>query len=127
MDSSETFVPQLENMDLSSLKGKNFVVGISTGNRDSLGVLPSTIRGPFDYHEMLDYVFNLWSERLDHAKVLILSKNLKDKSEFLDAKTTDYIIEKAPDLLLEDIMMRDPEPFTCVAGILTEEPKGENK
>jgi hypothetical protein len=109
-------------MDLSKLKSKTFAVAISTGDRDKNGLLVSTLRGAFDFNEMVEYVYDLWSKRMDHAKVVVLSKKLEDKLEHLDAKTIDYIIAKAPDILLEDLLLVDRE-YTCEAGVVTEDEK----
>jgi hypothetical protein len=109
----------MEHMDLSKLKNCVFTAAISTGDRDKSGLLVSTLRGPFDFHEMVEYVYDLWNKRMDNAKVVILNKKLEDKIEWLDAKTIDYIIAKAPDILLEEVLLMDKE-FTCEAGVVTE-------
>ena len=123
MSTADSFIPELESMDLTSLHGKTFCVAISTGDRDGMNLLPSTIRGPFEFCGMVEYVYDLWNSRLDHAKVMVLSKALSDKAQILDAKTIDYIISKAPDILLEEMLLKSPEPYTCAAGIVTEEVK----
>jgi hypothetical protein len=122
--STDNFIPEMETMDLSSLKNKTFAVAISSGPRDDKGFLPSTLRGSFNYLEMIDYVFNLWSTKADNAKVLVLNKSLSTKLEWLDAKTIDYIIEKAPLIIMEDMLLLESK-FTCTAGLV--EDSEENK
>lgn len=119
MSTADDFIPQLETMDLSKLKDKTFAIGISTGDRDKNGLLVSTLRGAFNFSEMIEFVYDLWNKRMDHAKVVVLSKQMSDKLEWLDAKTVDYIIAKAPDILLEDILLTE-QGFTCEAGIVVE-------
>ena len=119
MSTADDFIPQLEHMDLGKLKDQTFAVAISTGDRDKSGLLVSTLRGSFNFSEMVEYVYDLWNKRMDHAKVVVLSKKLEDKLQHLDAKTVDYIIAKAPDILLEGILLTDEE-FTCEAGVVVE-------
>jgi hypothetical protein len=121
MSSADGFLPSIENMNLSKIKSKTFAVAISTGERDRVSYLPSTMRGPFDYQEMVEYVADLWRARMDVAKVIILSKSIKDKIEWLDAKTVDYIIEKSGDILMDEIFFsEDTAAYTCEAGIVVE-------
>lgn len=119
-DSSNGFIPQIENMDLSKLKDKTFAVSISTGNRDDRLCLITYLRGPFDFVEMVQFVSDLWSE-LQHAKVYVLKKDIKSKLEWLDAKTIDYIIERHADIIMEEVLFSSDKPYTCEAGLIESE------
>jgi len=120
-DSSEMFVPEIENMNLNDLKNKLFIVGVSTGSRDFSGVLPKTIRGPYNFLEMIGQVESMWSRDLNHPKVFILEKDRGEPSRWLDAKTVDYIIAKAAMICMEEIILKNEEEFTCEAGIVSEQ------
>jgi hypothetical protein len=115
------FVPEIENMDLSKLKDKTFIAGVSSGDRNKPGIVSVSIKGPFTFLEMIDYVNELWSSRMDHAKVFILNKDINKRNEWLDSNTIDYLIEKHADIAIEEILLKSPEPFTCEAGIIGED------
>jgi aspartokinase-like uncharacterized kinase len=119
MNTADDFNPHTEVMDISKLKDKTFIVGISSGDRDKVGIVSTTIRGPYNFLEMLDAVSHMWNSRMDHAKVIVLNKEVKTKTEWLDAKTVDYIIEKAADIALEEVLLSDDKEYTCEAGLVS--------
>jgi len=118
-NSSSSFIPQIENMDLSKLKDKTFTVAVSTGDRDKRDGLISTIRGPFNFHEMVEYVAELWANHMHHSKVYLMNPQFEKPIEWLDAKTIDYIIERSVDIIMEDVFLNENNETTCEAGVMT--------
>lgn len=118
-NSSEGFIPEIETMDLSKIRDKQFVVGISTGNRDAFGMLISTLRGPYDFIEMIDVVRDMWFTQMNNAKVIILNKDFTQKLEWLDAKTIDYLISKGDQVIVEEFLL-SPN-YTCEVGIVRDQ------
>ena len=45
----DDFVGELETMDLTELKDKQFLVSVSQGDRSKVKYLCSTIRGPYSF------------------------------------------------------------------------------
>lgn len=117
--SSENFVPEAENMDMSSLHDKVFVVGVNSGAPDEGYMLVKTIHGPYNFYEMVGEVGRMWAEQQDNAKVYILEKDFSKRSRWLDAKTIEYIQSKYMDIIMEGVLSRNEDtPFTCEAGIV---------
>ena len=58
---AEDFVAEFHEgeMDLSELYDKQFVVAVSTGDRNKCKHLASTLTGPYDFVEMVDLVADL--------------------------------------------------------------------
>jgi len=121
---TETFIAEFEVMDLEKLKQKQFLVAVSAGDRNSPKVVASTIRGPYDFYEMIEQVGCMWRECAHHAKVIILDKDPKKAQERLDQNTTDYIEahydKLAVEGLLEGVFDADKE-FTCQANIIVDD------
>jgi hypothetical protein len=123
----ETFMGEIEEMDLSELKDKTFFVAISTGKRESALFLAPTIRGPYSFMEMVREVNNTWKEQLLHAHVLIPQKERSEPNEFLDECTIDFIEARAEDIMIAawlDDSLDSPlgkEPYTCKAGFISDE------
>lgn len=117
-------VPQIEEMDFSHLRDKSFIIGVSADNRDGPNVISRTIRGPFDFFEMLDSVHKLWVEKMYHAKVMILNKDFDSGLEWLDANTIDYIIDRYTDILLHETILVGDREHTCSA-VVSREPEVE--
>jgi hypothetical protein len=116
-----TFIGEIEEMDLSALKDKTFMVAVSTGKRESAIFLSQTIRGPFTFVEMVQEVSNILTEQQLHAHVIIPQKDRDEPNEFLDECTIDFIEARAEDLItaawLDGLMSTD---YTCKAGIITD-------
>lgn len=120
--SNQDFIPDIETMDLKKLKDKSFLVAISTGNRDEHMYLPGSIRGPFSFYEMCEYSGKLWKDKQMHAKILVASKKLDEKLDFLDAKTADYVEARYNDIIMDGLLLDDADKqYTCEAGVKTVE------
>ena len=90
---SKDFIAELHEgeMDLSELYDKSFIVGVNTGERDKCKMLCSTIKGPYDFSNMVERVGKMYTEHQHHAKVIILTTNENELNQFLDEDTTDYL------------------------------------
>jgi hypothetical protein len=93
-------VQENKPFDISSLRDKTFVVAVSTGPRDKTALLPTTIRGPFDFLEMLDFVGVTWSKDLNRSRVASVSK--LTPPVFLNDDDVDYILENYVDIILSE-------------------------
>lgn len=125
--SSDDFIAECEVMDLSDLKDKMFVVGVSQSDRSGPKFISSTMRGPYSFVEMCEEVGIMWAEHQHHAKVTILEKARDKASKFLDENTVDYIEAHFTDIVTEamlDGVFDDVKDYTCKAGIL--ETSGED-
>jgi hypothetical protein len=120
MSSSDGFVPQAESMDLRNLYDHQYVVAVSTGDRDDGKMLAKTMHGPYSFEEMISEVGRMWSDSQNNAKVYILEKDHRIKPRWLDAKTIDYIQAKYIDIIMDKILFSKEESFTCEAGIVSE-------
>ncbi len=124
----DNFLAEVEVMDLSSLKDKTYVVGVASGNPDSVKFLCSTIHGPYTFVEMVQEVGDMWCSHQHHAKVLVLSKNPTEKVNYLSADTVDYIECHYMDIITEAMLggAFDNKPFTCAACIEIAEHEGKD-
>lgn len=107
-------------MDMSKLQDKQFVVAVNTGNRNECKLLASTLRGPYDFYEMIENVGYMHEEELHHAKVTILSTNPKEPVQFLDLGTIDYIEAHWKNIISEGILEAAIRDFTMEPGLLSE-------
>jgi hypothetical protein len=89
-------------MDFSHIKDEQFIVAVSTGDRNKQKLLASTIRGPYTFSEMCNRVGRMWEEHAHHAKVYVLEQDPTKPTTFLDAGTVDYI-----EANWEDIVFRE--------------------
>lgn len=132
---TDEFIADLEVMDLTELKEKTFLVGVSSGDRSKHKFLCTTIRGPFTFTEMCDEVGNMWYNYQHHAKVLVCEKDRKKPIKVLDENTIDYIEANFTDIItesmLEGIFDNQAKLYTCRAGLveddMKEHPKAEEK
>jgi hypothetical protein len=96
-------------MDFSKIQNKVFIVAVHTGDRNKAKLLASTIRGPYDFFEMVEHVGSMYASEQHHAKVFTLEKDTKTPSMFLDEGTIDYIEANWQDILttglLEDALL----------------------
>lgn len=115
----DDFVGELETMDLSELKGKQYLIGISSGDRNKIKFLPSSIRGPFSFEEMCEQVGLMWQEHQHHAKVIVCSQDMRKAAVNLDENTVDYIEAHYQDIITEAMLdgAFDDKEFTCRAGL----------
>lgn len=121
------FLSEIEVMDLTPIKGKTYIVAVSTGDPNKVKFLCSTIHGPYDFTEMCQEVGEMWVQHQHHAKVIIIEKDQKQKVLLLDANTIDYIEAHYIDIIMEETLASFGEKeFTCVAGTIAE-PEPEKK
>jgi hypothetical protein len=111
-----------EVLDMSELYDLQFAVAINRGHRDDTGYVCSTLRGPFDFDGMISRVHSMWSDDLDHAKVIILDDNPKNLMKVLDHKTTEYIEMRAMDILMDRMLGVTKTP-TASAGFSEASPE----
>ena len=122
VNKSKDFVGEFEKMNLDALRDEQFLVAIGTGDREKGKFLSSTIRGPYDYFEMIEEVGYMYSNEQHHAKVLLVNKEREKPNKFLDENTTDYIEAHWQDLAAEILLEDDEEDYTCRAGINENDP-----
>jgi len=121
----EDFIAEAEVMDLTPLKDKLFVVAVSTGDRNKVKLLASTIHGPYNFAEMAEQVGSMWQEHQHHAKVIIIDKDVKVGVKMLDENTVDYIETHYGDIAVEamlDGVFDDIKDYTCQAGVVDSNP-----
>lgn len=119
--SDENFIAECEVMDLSELKDKTFVVGISQSDRSGPKFIASSMRGPYTFVEMCEEVGVMWGEHQHHSKVTILEKDRTKAAKFLDENTVDYIEAHYTDIVTEamlDGVFDETKDYTCRAGVL---------
>lgn len=117
----ETFVGELEKMDLQGLKGKMFGVAISKGPRDKGQFLCTTLRAPLDFYQMVEMVGAVLEQQQLHAKAFVLSQELTKPLQYLDECTIDYIEANYMDIIADGLLdgsLDNNQPFTCRAGFL---------
>lgn len=91
-------------MDFSKIEDKQFIVAVNTGPRNKPSILASTMRGPFDFFEMVESVGCMWEREQHHAMVYVLTKDFNKGSSFLDEGTVDYIEAKWEDIVCSGIL-----------------------
>lgn len=117
----DDFVGELETMDLSELKDKQFLVAVNQADRSGPKFVCSTIRGPFGFEEMCEAVGVMWKEHQHHAKVIVCQKDMKAASKNLDENTIDYIEAHFEDIITEamlDGVFDEVKEYTCRAGVV---------
>lgn len=119
----DNFLAEVESMDLSAIKGENFLVAVATGKPDGPKFLCSTVRGPYTFTDMVQSVGNMWVTHQHHAKVIILEKNEDKAVRILDPNTVDYIECHYTDIITEEMLggAFDAKDFTCQAGLIDDE------
>jgi hypothetical protein len=119
--SGDDFIGELETMDLTELKNKNYLVAVSSGERSSPKFVCSTIRGPYTFEEMCEAVGCMWKEHQHHAKAIVLQKDASAKPVYLDENTIDYIEAHFQDIITESMLdgvFDEVKDYTCRAGII---------
>lgn len=91
-------------MDFSYLENEQFIVGVSTGDRNKPKILGSTIRGPFDFYRMVEAVGMMYQNEQHHAKVYMLKDSFDEGTFFLDEGTIDYIEAYWQDILTDGLL-----------------------
>ena len=127
--SENTFLGELETMDLSKLEDKTFMVAISNGERNKYSFLCTSLTGPFDFYEMIEKDANTNRHPQLHAKAMICTKDLCVAPQILDENTIDYIEARCDDILTSAFIggLLDSEEFTCEAGFNAVEPIEQQK
>lgn len=121
---SEDFCAELMEgtMDFSSIEGAAFLVAVNTGDRNKPPLLASTMRGPFEFYEMVEAVGCMWEREQHHAMVYVLTKDFDKSSSFLDEGTIDYIEANWEDMvatgILEAALMQDDDAPVIPAGLI---------
>lgn len=107
-----------EKMDFSKIEKNQFVVMVSTGDRDAGKALSTTIHGPYDFCEMIESVGMMWRDQLLHGKPFVLDKDPSKKVKWLDRNTVDYIEAHWEDMVADAFFGKLlSEDCTCQAGI----------
>lgn len=78
-------------IDFGNLVNKQFLVAVSTGDRNKPKLLASTMRGPFPFYEMVEAVGCMYNREQHHAKVYVLEQSFDVGISFLDEGTIDYL------------------------------------
>lgn len=78
---------------------RQFLVAVNTGPRDKPTLLASTMRGPFDFYEMVESVGCMWENEQHHAMVYVLTTDFDKSSSFLDEGTIDYLEARWEDIV----------------------------
>lgn len=91
-------------MNFSKIEGEQFIVAVNTGDRNRQKLLASTIRGPFDFYEMVEAVGAMWEREQHHAKVFVLTKDFGKAPSFLDEGTIDYLEANWQDIVAQGIL-----------------------
>lgn len=126
---SEDFCAELMQgtMDFSAIMEGQFIVAVNTGPRNKPTILASTMRGPFDFYEMVESVGCMWEREQHHAMVYVLTKEFNKSSSFLDEGTIDYIEANWEEIVASGILeaaLRDDGPV-IPAGLITADKEEE--
>ena len=100
----DDFIGELETMDLSELKDKQFLVAVNQGDRSGVKFLCSTIRGPYSFEEMCEAIGVMWKIHQHHGKAIILQKDASAAPKYLDENTIDYIEANFEDIITESML-----------------------
>ena len=121
---TEGFIAEFEVMDLEVLKTKNFLVAVSSGDRNGPKFVCSTVRGPYDFYDMIEQVGVMWRNHTHHAKVIILDKDPTKAQQRLDENTTDYIEAHYDRIAVEGLLegfSAEEKEFTCRANVVEDD------
>lgn len=117
-------------MDFAYLHDHQYIVAVNTGPRSKPKLLASTMRGPFDFYQMVEAVGTMYQREQHHAKVYVLEKSFEKGIFFLDEGTCDYIEAYWEDIitdgLLEEAIFGEDEDVVK-AGTMDIEYNDENK
>lgn len=121
----DNFLAEIEVMDLSVIKEKQFMVAVGTGDPNGVKFLCSTIHGPYGFTDMVQEVGDMWVTHQAHAKVIICDRNQNERVKMLDENTIDYIECHYNDIITEEMLAGafddTPKQYTCKAGLVFEE------
>jgi hypothetical protein len=94
-------------IDFSKYLDRTFLVAVSTGKRNLPKLLASTMRGPFDFYEMVEAVGSMYRREQHHAKVYILEKSFEKGITFFDEGTVDYLEANWEDIVMTGILEQE--------------------
>ena len=94
-------------IDFSGLLDGQFLVAVSQGDRNKPKLIASTMRGPFDFHEMCEAVGSMYQREQHHAKVYKLERSFEKGISFLDQGTIDYIEANWQDIVMTGILEQE--------------------
>ncbi len=103
---SEDFCAELMDgaIDFSGIENETFLVAVNTGSRNKPPLLASTMRGPFEFFDMVEAVGCMWEREQHHAMVYVLTKDFDKSSQFLDEGTVDYIEANWEEIITSGIL-----------------------
>ena len=106
---SEDFSAELDcdRMDFSNLHDEQFACMVSTGDRNDCKALCSTIHGPYSFFDMVSIVGKTWAEHQHHMKPFILNTKLREKAQWLDQGTVDYIEANYQQMILVGVFEKE--------------------
>lgn len=120
-EEQKEFLAEAEVLDLTPIKGKTYIVAVSTGDPNKVKFLCSTVHGPYNFTEMCQEVGEMWVQHQHHARAIIVEKDPKKKVLLLDANTIDYIEAHYIDIIMEETLGNfEDKEFTCTAGTIEE-------
>lgn len=120
----ETFLGEVEEMDLSELKDLVFGVAVGTGTRDGVKFVCSTLRCPLDFYEMVEQVANVYETKQAHAKAFVLNKDPNAKTKYIDECTIDFIEARYMDIITDGLLsgaLNESKEYTCRASFFEED------
>jgi len=123
-------VGEFEEMDLTPLYDKTFLVAINTGPMDKGKFICETICGPFDFYEMVENVGCIYESEQLHAKAIIPGSSFGSKPQVLNANTIDYIEARYMDIIADGLLdggVLQAKKYTCTAGFIKDEVKEEQE
>lgn len=113
-------------MDFSGILDGQFLVAVSTGDRNKPPLLASTMRGPFEFYEMVEAVGCMYEREQHHAMVYVLTTDFDKSSSFLDEGTIDYLEANWEDMVASGILeaaLYDDDAPTIPAGLILSDPE----
>ena len=119
----ETFLGEMEEMDLSDLRDKVFGVAIGNGKRNTTSFMCHTLRAPLGFYEMVEMVGNIYEDQQLHAKAFMLNSDIRKSNVYLDECTIDYIEARYMDIITDGMLdgtLSAQKEFTCKAGFFEE-------
>ena len=123
MEGAMDFTGLIEDLDGNP---RQFIVAVSTGSRNKPQLLASTMRGPFEFYDMVEAVGSMWEREQHHAKVYLLTKSFDESSQFIDEGTVDYIEANWENIvasgILEAALMEDDVVPMIPAGLIVADP-----
>ena len=131
---SEDFCAELVEgtMDFTGLEGETFLVAVNTGSRSKPPILASTMRGPFEFYDMVEAVGCMWEREQHHAMVYVLTTDFDKSSNFLDEGTIDYIEARWEDIVTTGIFEAaladdyDDNGIIIPAGLIAANPEDDD-